>query len=74
MNFDRFILDNDCTQEERIELAHHLAGIRYRHTLELIDHPIGRAAKASIRHAKASMLPRCRHKILKGHCPECPSA
>lgn len=47
MNFDAFCIDNKVTKAEREQLAHHLAGIRYRETLKLAEHPITRAAMAS---------------------------
>lgn len=47
MNFDQLCADARCTQEERVSLANHLAGIRYRETLKLSEHPITRAALAS---------------------------
>lgn len=45
--FDRFCDEMNVTDEEREALVHHLAAMRHRETLKLIDGPIVRAAKAA---------------------------
>lgn len=47
ISFDAFCDDLQVTDEEREALVHHLAAMRHRETLKLIDGPIARAAKAA---------------------------
>lgn len=46
-SFDGFCDELNVTDEEREALVHHLAAMRHRETLKLIDGPIVRAAKAA---------------------------
>lgn len=47
ISFDAFCAELEVTDEEREALVHHLAAMRHRETLTLIDGPIARAAKAA---------------------------
>lgn len=62
--FDDLCADANATREEREALAHHLAGIRYRETLKLIDPPITRAAKVAAEFAKDGKVSVVRGKHL----------
>lgn len=62
--FDDLCRDANVTREEREALAHHLAGIRYRETLKLAEHPITRAAIAAAHFAQDGKVSVVRGKHL----------
>lgn len=71
--FDELCHDLSVTREEREALAHHLAGIRYRETLKLVEHPITRAALASAHFARDGKVSVVRGKHLIRVKPNTPS-